>query len=97
MPGRDYSIFGGSDPAYFLMPKTVLYMSVNCPTCVLLDCTQNGDNIAMEQLLKTLTDIGMPDHEVQRIREYYRNDEPGLMEYVIYFKALMDDRHEYLD
>ena len=51
----------------------------------------------MEQLLKTLTDIGMPAKEVQRIREYYRNDEPGLMKYVIYFTALMDDRHEYLD
>ena len=72
-------------------------MSANCPPGVLSDCTQNGDNIAMEQLLKILSEIGMPDHEVQRIREYYRDDEPGLTEYVTYIRALMDDRHEYLD
>jgi len=51
----------------------------------------------MEQLLKILSEIGMPDHEVQRIREYYRDDEPGLTEYVTYIRALMDDRHEYVD
>ena len=78
------------------MPETVLYMSCNCPPGVLSDHAQNCDNKAMEQLLKTLTDIGMPDHEVQRIREYYRNDEPGLMEYVTYVRAMLDDRHEYV-
>lgn len=50
----------------------------------------------MEQLLKTLLDIGLPDAEVQRIREYYRNDEPGLRDYVLYMRAMCDDRHEYI-
>ena len=51
----------------------------------------------MEQLLQTLTEIGLPDKEVQRIREYYRGDEPGLRSYVAYMRAILDDRHEYLD
>lgn len=51
----------------------------------------------MEKLLKTLLDIGMPDAEVQRIREYYKYDEAGLRDYVLYIRAMFDDRHEYVD
>lgn len=51
----------------------------------------------MEQLLKTLSNIGIPDFEIQRIREYYKNDEAGLFDYVKYIRAMFDDRHEYMD
>ena len=50
----------------------------------------------METLLKMLEDLGMPPGEVNRIRAYYQNDYDGLQEYVVYVKALMDDRHEYV-
>ena len=51
----------------------------------------------MEQLLQTLRDIGMPMDEIERIRTYYWNDKAGLQQYVMYIRALFDDRHEYLD
>ena len=44
----------------------------------------------------TLYEIGFPAAEVQRIREYYRDDEPGLRHYVLYVQAMFDDRHEYV-
>lgn len=54
------------------------------------------DNSGMEELLNTLKKIGMPTNEVQRVSEYYRDDLPGLKNYVLYVRAMMDDRHEYL-
>lgn len=60
---------------------------------IVLFCHNGG----MEKLLKTLSEIGMPDAEVQRIREYYRDDEAGLRDYVTYIRAMFDDRHEYVD
>lgn len=51
----------------------------------------------MEQLLKTLAEIGLPPAEVRRVGEYYRDDEDGLRSYVLYMRAMLDDRHEYLD
>lgn len=54
-------------------------------------------HFGMEQLLKTLSEIGLPDDEVRRIGECYRNDLDGLTHYVMYMRAMLDDRHEYLD
>lgn len=51
----------------------------------------------MEQMIKTLFEIGLPREEVRRIMEYYRNDLNGLRHYVAYMRALFDDRHEYVD
>ena len=43
-----------------------------------------------------LLQIGLPVDEVQRVSECYRDDEPGLREYVGYMRAVLDDRHEYV-
>ena len=43
-----------------------------------------------------LLQIGLPVDEVQRVREFYRDDESGLREYVGYMRAVLDDRHEYI-
>lgn len=50
----------------------------------------------METLLQILTDIGLPADEVRRVREYYRDDMDGLRDYVLYMRAILDDRHEYV-
>lgn len=50
----------------------------------------------MEQLLKKLAEIGLPPEELQRIIEYYQDDESGLRSYVSYMRAIIDDRHEYV-
>ena len=50
----------------------------------------------MEKLLQTLYEIGLPVAEVLRVGECYRDDEPGLREYVGYMRAMLDDRHEYI-
>jgi len=71
-------------------------MSRKHPSRVLSKMAQKPDNKSMEQLLKTLREIGLPDAEVERLRRYYRDDEPGLRQYVTYMRALMDDRHEYI-
>lgn len=47
--------------------------------------------------MKTLYEIGLPAAEVLRISNCYRDDLPGLREYVGYMRAILDDRHEYLD
>ena len=54
------------------------------------------DNVSMEQLIETLKSIGIPDSEINRIREYYGNDVDGLREYVTYMRLVLDDRHEYV-
>lgn len=50
----------------------------------------------MDEMMAVLKRIGIPDSECARIREYYRNDLDGLAEYVLYMRALFDDRHEYM-
>lgn len=72
-------------------------MSLKCPERVLLGWAGLWDNYHMEQLLTTLTEIGIPADEVQRVRRHYRGNVPGLRQYVLYMKAMLDDRHEYLD
>lgn len=50
----------------------------------------------MEEMMQVLKNIGLPEDERKRIREYYRDDLDGLTRYVIYMKAILDDRHEYV-
>ncbi len=52
--------------------------------------------IYMEEMIGTLLRIGLPDDEVRRIREQYRDDLDGLAAYVLYMKALFGDQHEYI-
>lgn len=51
----------------------------------------------MEQLLKTLFEIGLSAEEVRRIEERYQGDINGLRFYVCYMRAILDDRHEFVD
>jgi hypothetical protein len=53
-------------------------------------------NFGMEELLKRLEEIGLPAAEIERVKRYYANDIDGLSEYVLYMKAMFDDRHEYV-
>ena len=55
------------------------------------------DNGGMDELLKTLKEIGVPTKEIQRVSDCYQGDVPGLKDYVLYMRAMLDDRHEYLD
>ena len=50
----------------------------------------------MEELLKRLEEIGLPVTEIERVKRYYGNDIDGLSKYVLYMRAMFDDRHEYL-
>ena len=50
----------------------------------------------MEKLLETLKNIGLPDDEIARVKAYYINDYDGLLQYVLYMRAILDDRHEYV-
>lgn len=45
--------------------------------------------------MKTLTEIGLPDTEVQHVRERCRSVDE-LREYVLCVRLLFDDRHEYI-
>ena len=53
-------------------------------------------NFGMKELLKELKRLGIPADERRRIRAYYRDDPIGLREYVLYMRAILDDRHEYV-
>lgn len=50
----------------------------------------------MEELLETLRKIGLPDAEIAHVQGYFDGDIDGLTEYVLYMRAELDDRHEYL-
>ena len=50
----------------------------------------------MDKMLETLKNIGLPDEEIVRIKAYYTDDPEGLRDYLRYFQALFDDRHEYV-
>jgi len=78
------------------MPETVLRMSANCPPGVLSIPYDLRDNIDMNEMIETLEKLGLPASELKRIRAYYRDDPNGLREYVLYMRAMLDDRHEYL-
>ena len=47
-------------------------------------------------MIATLKRIGVPQDECDRIREYYKDDLDGLAAYVLYMRAMVDDRHEYI-
>lgn len=51
----------------------------------------------MDEMISTLERIGLPESECKRIREEYRDDLDGLSLFVLYMRALLDDRHEYVD
>lgn len=53
-------------------------------------------NFGMEVLIKHLEEIGLPAAEIERVKRYYGNDIDGLSEYVLYMRAMFDDRHEYI-
>ena len=50
----------------------------------------------MDDLIEMLVKIGLPAAEIERVKRYYANDIDGLSEYVLYMKAMFDDRHEYV-
>ena len=72
-------------------------MSSKFPSHVLSVLLDLRDNIGMEMLLRTLTEIGLPAEELCRVREYYKDNEGGLWRYLLYMSALLEDWHEYLD
>jgi hypothetical protein len=51
----------------------------------------------MDDLIEMLVKIGLPAAEIERVKRYYGNDIDGLSAYVLYMRAMFDDRHEYLD
>lgn len=51
----------------------------------------------MEEILQTLRSMGIPEAEIEVIRESYRNDVAGLRQYMLYLRAAFDDRCEYVD
>jgi hypothetical protein len=54
------------------------------------------DNLPMNELIKTLQQIGLPAAEIERVKRYYGNDIDGMRQYVLYMRAMFDDRHEYM-
>lgn len=48
-------------------------------------------------MIQTLEAIGVNAEERERIRAEYTNDPEGLRRLVLYMRAELDDRHEYLD
>ena len=52
-------------------------------------------NFPMEKDMEMLKDIGFSASERKRIRAHYRGNPSGLREYVLYMRAILDDRHEY--
>ena len=71
-------------------------MSGNCPHRVLSIALEICDNLPMNELIETLVKIGLPTAEIERVKHYYQNDVYGLSEYVLYMRAMFDDRHEYV-
>ena len=52
-------------------------------------------NFPMKELMNEHTRLGLPRSERKRIRANYRGNPSGLREYVLYMRAILDDRHEY--
>lgn len=51
----------------------------------------------MDELIKKLNALGLPAGERKRVLAYYQGDPEGLRAYVLYMRAMLDDRHEYVD
>jgi hypothetical protein len=71
-------------------------LSRKWPVRVLSERGQKWENLAMDDLIEMLVKIGLPAAEIERVKRYYGNDFDGLSAYVLYMKAMYDDRHEYL-
>ena len=71
-------------------------MSRKWPARVLSDHGQKWDTYAMEKMIETLTRIGLPAAEVERVLAYYGEDTDGLRQYVLYMRAILDDGYEYV-
>ena len=54
-------------------------------------------DFGMEKMLETLKQIGLPADEIIRVTTYYGPDVDGLTQYVLYMRAMFDDRREYVD
>ena len=50
----------------------------------------------MENMIEMLRNIGLPDSEIQRVVEYYRDDFDGFRQYYLYIRMMFDDRNEYI-
>lgn len=50
----------------------------------------------MEKMIETLKKIGIPDDELNRVIEYYRDDSNGFRQYYLYMRAMFDDREQYI-
>ena len=51
----------------------------------------------MEEMIGTLHKIGLPDEEIKRICEQYRDDLDGLAAFVLYMRAMFDDKNQYYE
>ena len=71
-------------------------MSRNCPVRDLSPRRCSWDNMDMEQMIEILKSIGLPADEITRVSAYYGSDIDGMKQYVLYMKAMFDDRHEYI-
>ena len=54
-------------------------------------------NYSMEELIKTLENIGIPATDLAEIQEHYRDNIIGLKEYVMLMRMMFDDRKEFVD
>lgn len=70
--------------------------SRNCRGSDLFKRAQISDNHAMEEMILVLEKMGFPQNETERVRAFYRDDPEGLRDYVLYMRAILDDRHEYI-
>ena len=50
-----------------------------------------------EQLIQRIKNIGFTADYCDFLREQYRDDIEGLASLLMYFIAMFDDRHEYID
>lgn len=50
----------------------------------------------MEKMIETLKNIGIPDDEINRVAECYRDDFEGFKQYYLYMRAMFDDREQYI-
>ena len=91
-----FFVFGGRNAASFFVPENAPELRRNIPSDALLIVPEKWDNLPMEQMIETLQRIGLPAAEIERVKRYYGNDIDGLSNYVLYMRAMFDDRHEYL-
>ena len=102
---RAFFVFGGRNAAAFFIfgrerncTQTAPKLRFSCPVVFIPQMRkflQKGA-LTVEEMIAELARIGMPDRECRRIRAEYRDDLEGLAMYVLYMRAILDDRHEYV-